>query len=318
MKFPGTILLSILLLLPALAGCGLDAMPTSAIAGPVGSLEASSLGRDAVQLRWKISDTTVTGFEVTWRGERMEDVGEASIGLQNTLRIDGLHAGRYFFQVTPLRNQQRLTPATITWAAASRFDRDSATGAPLRLYELYSTKASGLVLDLASGVPGLTGLRFPPTYPPTPVALMIYTSDLQSSEFSIGPLSAYTSLGGELDSIAAISDISFGVESLDNWFLSYSIDNYIGAGGSLKAFNHLPASTGNNRGIGFFVRVGLGTAAVPYHYARVVIRNNGGRILQGSAPDRYVELEVSFQIEKDLPFARRSPMPVAYRSERRR
>ena len=318
MKFFGTLCLTLLLLHPALAGCGLGESPLSAEAGPVQSLEASSIGPAAVQLRWKLSDTTVTGFDVTWKGELKNDAGEKSLGLSNTLRVDGLHSGRYTFQVTPLRGQERLQPATLTWAAASRFDSDPATGAPLRLYELYSSKASGLVLDLATGLPGLAGLRFPPTYPPTPVALMIYTSDLQSSEFSIGPLSAYTSLGGELDSIAAISDISFGVESLDTWFLTLSIDNYIRDGGSLKAFNRLPASTGNNKGIGFFVRVGLGTAAAPYHYARVVMKNNAGRILQGAAPDRYVELEVSYQVEKELPFARRAPMEVAYYAERRR
>ena len=307
---------SLLLLLCSVNGCTDNAVMSSlAEARTVTSLEASSIRQDAVDLRWQCNDTLVTSFIVSWKGGVLRDSGSLMTDQKQT-RVEGLNGGQYIFRVFPVRNGEQLVPSTIAWAGAQRFDRDPSTGQPLRLYERFSSRASGLVIDITTGNPKLLDLTLPATFPPTPVALQIQTASLNSTEFSIGPPAAYLPTRNWLDSIAAISDVAFAVESLDKWFLSGPIDRLINNDGNVKAFNRIPAVPGNSAGVGFLLRVGFGTDVAPYHYARVFVKNIDGRLLQGTAPDRYVELEISYQVAASLPFAKGGASSVVYRSER--
>jgi hypothetical protein len=122
----------------------------------------------------------------------------------------------------------------------------------------------------------------------------------------IGPVYAITEYKvsaqndfSRMDTTTAISNTTYQVSSLDTWYLSSPLSSLIAVNGNIKAYTLRPAQTGS--GQGFVVRVGT---AANYHYARVVVLSNAGNIIQGAFPNRYVELEVSYQTEANVPYAK--------------
>jgi hypothetical protein len=297
------------LLLLAVAGCKVDTMsdPASALPGPAG-LEASSVGPDAVRLRWPA--TSGAAYKVHWEAVDEKSDSGFVVRAETELVVDGLISGRvYRFTMTPLRDGRVSDPITgaslsIEWAPASRYGggafTSGATIAGVRLYEPGSDSSGGLLLDPQLGGPLRVGINGGSLA----AQLAVWTSSASSNVFSIGPAYAFPSYrnspGFMVDSTVAISVSTQLATSLDTWYSSRSIASFIDPDGAHKAYS-FAALQPDTLGQGFFVRTGHEGA---YHYARVLIRNVEGRLLQGTPPNRYVALDISYQTTPNVPYAR--------------
>jgi hypothetical protein len=89
--------------------------------------------------------------------------------------------------------------------------------------------------------------------------------------------------------------------------MTRSLESYInnsGANqGNISVFT-FPKTQALGQGQGILVRFGNGAAT---HYARVLVVNNGGQLLQGTYPNRFVEVVISYQATPSVPYAKGVP-----------
>jgi hypothetical protein len=299
----------------------------------VSALEANSMSSTSVALRWTASTTTGATYRVVYG---QVDAAGVSLGAMDTLTgvsstsvtVTGLTqvatGGAYKFTVQTVSGTSVSTGASIMWAPAERKTKDALTpSVNLRMYEFASTSGSGLVLDPAKGGPKNVRVRLGGPDPAS-VALAIFNKVADNparytDSFDIGP--AYAMVGfanaDNFDTTAYISVKGYDVNSLDELYLPLSLDNYITAGGAtagnISAFT-LPNTKSDGKGVAFLMRVGNGSAR---HYLRVLVKNVGGKLLQGSGSDRYVEVELSYQAAANVPYAKgvvRAETPATYHS----
>ena len=262
-------------------------------------LQATSLSATSVGLKWVAStDSGAISYTVSWRASDGTDSGSVPSLTTLAYTVNNLSASKgYVFSVYAVRSSVKSTAATITWAGAPRY----GTTTTIRMYETLSSQGSGLTLDPSLGGP--VNARVSASNPnPERVQLAIYTKGSDPNTFSIGAAYAfieYRNVNG-FDQNTFISTSSYPAQSLNEWYSAASIDGMIPSDGNGRAFE-LPISQTGGAGQGFYVRTGT---TGNYHYARVFVKNVGGKLLQGSAPERYVELEISYQQTANLPYAK--------------
>lgn len=273
---------------------------------PPEKLEMSSLSASSVALRWTAShDTGMITYRVSWREANAVGGDSATIdAATNSAVASGLVAGRaYRFSVVALRGGKASSPIGGIWSGAEHYTDDQ--GNAIRIYETASANGAGLTLDPSKGGPKTVGVG---SSNPNPgdVQLAIFTSSQEPNSFEMGPAYAFTEYknADDFDPNTFVSEYSYLAESLGSWYLpeGTSVDRIIPLNGNIRAFTFQVVQSGTS-GQGFYVRTGT---PGNYHYARVFIRNSGGRLLQGTAPNRYVELEISYQLTPNLPFAKRA------------
>ncbi|MBS1912011.1 MAG: fibronectin type III domain-containing protein [Bacteroidetes bacterium] len=266
------------------------------------SLMASSTGPDAVALKWTpATDTGTITFKVAWKSADGTDSGSVSGLTSSTQTVTGLKVGKqYTFSVTAVRGTLSSTAATVDAAGATRYGSTTS----LKLYESVSSLPSGLVVDPALGGPAVVSVSSSnPNL--SNVQLAIYVDTQDPLHFEIGPAYAYDTTiyrnANLFDHNTYISDSTFPAANLDSWYGTGSIAGRFLTTGNVSTFV-LP-DLQSTLGQGLYVRTGT---PGNYHYARLFIKNNGGKLLQGSAPDRYIEVEISYQTGANLPFAKGS------------
>ncbi|HVK37517.1 MAG TPA: fibronectin type III domain-containing protein [Candidatus Kapabacteria bacterium] len=286
----------------------------------VQNLTASSLDASSVSVRWDLPSggTAPTGYRVAWQAL----VGGASGSLDTDLEsatVSGLAPGVYTFSVSSLLGSQVSDPVSIAWAPARRITDLPASGQKIRIYEQASTNHSALSIDAEPGGP-----RTVSTSPGTPgrgqLAVFIEPVAGGDERIILGPLWAITeydvSAGRDLTKVdpeVYISSTTFEAFSLDEWYLAAPLDQLILPGGNSAAF--IFASRGIGISQGFVVRTGV---AGSYHYVRVLAKMVAGSLLQGTSPDRFVELELSYQDVANIPFAKLARTPIGLASTPRR
>jgi hypothetical protein len=257
----------------------------------------------------------VQTYLIAWKSE----TGDSNqvLGITSTeFVVQGLQLGRYRFYVYAKSEAAMSKPAVTEWAIAKYFTQEPG-GVPLRMYEFASSNGAGLVLDPVDGGP--KNISLAQNIPnPGDASLAIFVN--ASGDFLIGPAYALTQYANadNFDSTVYISDSAWPVDSLAAFYLDNSLDNYINNGGAnagnISAFQ-LPQKRSDTKGIGFVVR--HTDANGNFHYARVVVRPDGnGNLLRGSAPDRHVQVEISYQQAPNLPYAkpRAGALKPAYHS----
>jgi len=297
----------LLLFLLALGGC-MNSMvdDPSAPSGDAMPLGVAPLGPSTVRLQWTASGTSDATYYLRWEGVGdMRDTGLV-ITSQTSATVSSLLLGRaYLFTMTPYLNGAFVESQTrsIVWSPSDRYTLDRSGSGTIRLFETGSDSGSGLVLDPVLGGPARVPIAANLSAPAS-VQLALWTVAASSPAFNIGPAHAfpsYRSAGGAgIDSTVAISSTTYLATSLGTWFASTPINRLIDPNGTVKVFS-LPAIQSDGQGQGFYVRTGTPSG---YHYARVLIINVNGQLLQGSSPNRFVELEISYQATPDLPFAK--------------
>jgi hypothetical protein len=184
------------------------------------------------------------------------------------------------------------------------------------MYETSASRGSGLVLDPIKGGPQPISLNY---YESSFVQLALYVTISNVSTFSVGPANAFTQIFHPLspyDHDVFVSSSSIPELNMDAWYSSGPIDQEIPSDGNIRAFD-FPDTQIGGYGQGFYVRTGTTGS---YRYARVFVKNVGGKLLQGTVPERFIELEISYQQAPNVPYAKpamRSAPPGIISTRRR-
>jgi hypothetical protein len=293
-RFLIAVFLSALGYVLSLSGCADNpASPSDALQSlaPL-DLVAVSIDDSTVGLQWGAPDNYVSVYLVSWRGEQQHDTG-SFIASATTVSVGRLHSGQpYIFEVAALRGGSLSPTAEVRWAPAMRFKSESGRDSTIRIYESASSYGSGLAIFSAVGGPRRLSIY-------TQGAQLALTTDQADPDhFEIGTV--YARLGATVDSSVYISTRTYLTASLDDWHHNEDLDADILSDGNRRVF-YLPGTISDELGRGFFVRI---TMQGRDYYGRVLINNVKGRLLQGTPPDRYIEVTVSYQATPDLPFAR--------------
>jgi hypothetical protein len=279
--------------------------------GPA-NLKASSTSATSVALSWDAL-SGATSYRISWTGSGAAGSGSVDNVTGTTYEAEGLTANaQYTFSVAANTADGLSDASTIVWAGADRFNETSTAGQKIRMYEAESTNPSGLNLFVNSA-PRMVSLLPTATGAKAQLAMFIYprTSGGTPDSIIVGPVYALTeyrvSAGNDfsrMDTNVFISGTTYQASSLDTWYLSQPLNQLIDPTSNVKAYKFTPATT---TGQGFIVRTGT---AGNYNYARVVIKALGNSLVQGSYPNRYVELEVSYQTVANLPYAKPGMRPA--------
>lgn len=266
---------------------------------------AVSLSATSVSVKWTAStDTGTITYKVTRAATGSASDTATIENLSGTsATFNGLTASEYTFTIVAVRSGSASTSISVKWAPAARFNSTT-----LKLYEKKSASPSGFSIDAETGGPQPVSLA---VSKPGKAQLAIFVLDSTSNNTNtllIGPAYAfpeYAASGNfnpaKVDSSTYISPTDFVVSSLDTWYSASPIDAVITSSSTTNTAAYTLTGNNLNASRGFFVRTGL---AGNYHYARVFVKATGGKIVQGTYPDRYIEVEVSYQNTPNLPYAK--------------
>lgn len=287
-----------------LVGCNENEDPTDPGTAPNSptALAAQSISEASIGLRWTVSATgsTPTGFVVEYneKGSTTKLEKTVSGSTTNSTTVSSLTEGKIYEFVVYAVNGTEKSPASpkVEWAPARR---------GTQTFRLYSSKnttnGSGLgifrvggpaVLKIANGdewdlcfddkvgdtarigSPGVSNYvddnyQFPGTPPKD--AKIVYINNLVYSN----------------------------VTSLDDIYESTALTLPSNDGERMLLIDSLPASTAGTA----FV---MGTRDVSdgkYYFAKVLLKKSNGTYVQGTGANSYIEVDVSYQTVKDVPYA---------------
>lgn len=194
------------------------------------------------------------------------------------------------------KNDTMSTASRIKWSPAFRFT-NTTNGVAIKLYESASKNGSGLDLYNATG--GSSDVQ------------NIANSNLwnlgintKSGKLVFGSASdlGYTYTKAPQD--AQMATVYFSVNSLDAATDSQAMD---AAAYGLKAQSYDISeleTISPSTGYVFIVRT-MELGQTTYNYAKVFVKRTGGKILQGTGTDRYIEVEVSYQKKAGVAYAKK-------------
>ena len=266
-----------------LAACDPVTPVTVTTPNPVDSLKATSIDAATVRLKWNASTTTnINGYRVTV----LNSASGAAIGTTNvsgtTLDVNGLTAGTvYLFRVQTRTADTVSTAREIRWSPAVRVT--TMQGGAVRIYETASGFGSGLRfqggtalnLTVARGNEWDLGINTRSND-----TLLIGTPDFIGYSAITNPRKTKSgaSLYSNVDSLNQVFDTQVQMDAAGG---NYPIILRNTTKGFVGAFQ-----------------------TVEGNFAKVFFKASpAGVILQGTAPDRYVEVEISYQPVANVPYA---------------
>ncbi|MCS6808961.1 MAG: fibronectin type III domain-containing protein [Bacteroidota bacterium] len=267
-----------------LMACNPSTGPTNVtLPNAVDSLRATSINATTVRLRWTApASPGITGYRVTV----VNTMSGAVIGTTNTastiIDITGLTAGViYAFRVQSRNADTVSAMREIRWSPAVRIT--TMQGGPIRIYETASGFGSGL---------GIQG----------GVALNLTVARGADWDIGIATRSPDTLLIGSpggLGYSAIVRSAQNDTRTGDNLYLNVDSLNQVfdtqiqmGAPGVFP----IPLRT-ITRGFVLAIQTRAG------NFAKIFVKSASGVILQGTSPNRYIEVEVSYQPTPNVPYA---------------
>lgn len=272
---------------------------------PISNLMATSIDSATVALKFDASPSEIEALFKEYVVEISPGTFSPIIIPKGTTvaNITGLpEIKEYTFSIKAVfSNGKASVPVSVKWAPAHRYNFS------IRVYEYASSRGSGLVFQDEDGQPrtltAASNVRWD-------ICL-----DTRNNTYQIGSPKAsdYTNDEGKYnnnDQMARDLDIYKVVENVDNLsdvFDSQGIDKNPNPSQKMIDF------TSKTKGFVLFVK-SYPPGNPSGNFAKVFVKANNGVILQGTAPDRYVELEVSYQKTPGLPYAltgkNNNPAPV--------
>ncbi len=286
------LMLALATALVVLPACESETTPTDPVeTKPVAptALMATSLDADKIALKWTIADDTARkGYVITVKNMTTNQSNDMTVAdeASTNMSISGLTEGVvYSFTVRAINVTVESDPSpTIMWSPAKRFVTN------LKLYETESEQGSGIQLPSTAGLTVAAGDKWD-------ICL-----DTRDESFDIGSptVSSYTDStgtkfikGGLPARVTLLGKVWGNVASLDEVYESVDLTSET-LEESLYNFN---AQNTAGAPFAFVVKTESG------NFAKVLVKAVGGKLLQGTAPDRFVELEVSYQSGADVPYA---------------
>lgn len=266
-------------------------------------LEAKSVNQSSVGLRWTLAandSVTPTGFLVEYgvKGSAVKITLAVNGSASRTVTVPGLNEGVVYEFAVYAKNDtvQSLASPKVEWAPARR-----AEGS-FKLYSSSSsTEGSGLGIFRAAGVPAVLKIANGGEWD-------LCFDDKEAGNPKIGSPgqsryvdAEYKFPNGQLSKTVYINDVVYtNVTSLDDVYESTPLTLPASNGERMFPINGLPNSTS---GIAFVMGTRDETDK-KYNFAKVMLKkqSNGGYIM-GSGSSAYVEVLVSYQTVKDVPYA---------------
>ncbi len=266
---------------------------------PPSNLQALSVNDSTVRLRWSPSPSESNANFGFYRLRIYDDaqgrlVGTLRLGTQTPVDIVGLRSGTvYRFELyavwrdTTRDTAQSVTAAVVRWAPATRYTT-LADGSPIRLYETDSQFPSGLDLEGPDGKPRTLTVAQGNEWD--------LCLDTRGGSWDIGSprLSTYTIANPRrtlIDTLRLRQQKYLQVDSLNQIFETEAF----GAATLAEALANF-----NNQRRGFIIVLRTQDG----NWAKVFVKADAqGNILRGTAPNRYVELEISYQKTPNVPYA---------------
>jgi hypothetical protein len=267
------------------------------------TLEAKSISQTSIGLRWTLAsnDTvTPTGFVVEYRAKG----GSAALTVpvngssSRTATITGLTEGVIYEFAVFAKNDTVTSPASpkVQWAPARR-----GVGTYRLFSSANSTEGSGLAIFRAAGVPAVLKIANGGEWD-------ICFDDKEAGNPKIGSPgqsryvdSEYKFPNGQLSkTVYFYNKVYTNVTSLDDIYESAPLTLPAADGEVMFPINALPNSTD---GIAFV----MGTrdeSDKKYNFAKVMLKKQpGGGYIQSTGASAYVEVTISYQTFKDVPYA---------------
>ncbi len=265
------------------------------------NLMATSADDNTVHLKWSapgdLDATMFDSYTVTYYPEGTGstdaptmDATEADMAFPVTgLDMDKVYT---FEVVTNYTNGETSSMVSINWAPAMRFDmvdantikvyaHTSSLGSGLKLYDdLFEEPELMTVADIAMWNLGLD------------------TKVAGTAKFGSASMLDYTGAATATMS-AELSSVLYPADGLNDRFESESLDMNTF---SQRVEDLSTASSGSKAGVVMYARV---PNADTYNYAKLFVKSVGGSFVQGTAPDQFVEVTISYQANAGFPYAKK-------------
>jgi len=267
----------------------------------VDSLKAGATSETSIKIQWKHSPDR----DSVWFKEYHVEIAPPPPALPwvdtipkniNTVDFTGLNnATRYNFTVYAVSDSAKVsTGRSIEWAASKFFT--TVNGTSIKVYGHASSFGSGLRFY------GFEGATEPSIHNVANGAnwnLGLHTNAAGDIRFGsasvVGPM--YNSWGSSTTPLDAyITDVMYDDAALGGLMLDKDLSTLT----FTKKAIDLKTTT-NAQGAVFFARVGSGATA---NYAKVIVRKSGGNFLQGTAPNQFIEVVISYQTAAGVPYAK--------------
>lgn len=271
------------LALVILVACDPVTPVTVTVPNAVDSLKATSINAATVRLKWNASSTTnINGYRVTI----LNTVSGATIGTVNvagtTIDVNGLTAGTvYLFRVQTRTADTVSTAREIRWSPAVRVT--TMQGGAIRIYETASGFGSGLAIQ------GGTALNL------TVARGADWDFGIETRSTDTLRIGSPGSLGYSSIVRAATADTRTGDQlylNVDSLSQVFDTQVQMGSAGSFA----IPLRT-ITKGLVLAIQTRAG------NFAKIFVKSANNSLLQGTAPNRYVEVEVSYQPVANVPYA---------------
>ncbi len=299
-----------------LAGCedNTTNTPVTFIPAPPSNLMALSLSDTSVRIKWtpspSESNAEFKGYRVTVTSGT-QTFNPLTLGKGQTIvDVLGLDAGKtYSFTVVAYTNDTVSSSISIQWAGAKRFRG-------IRAFETSSSNGSGIRLLDGSNLTIANGTEWD-------VCLDTRQEQGKPDNWAFGSprASTYTDDEGKFIRGARAGQLAKATIIFCDSTAPQNVTPYFVVADSLEAvFDSKAIGTGKairqimlenlqaqSKNMIFYAMVApdnsLNPPTTQYRYAKIMLKAQGGAILQGTAPNRYVEIDYSIQTAVGVPYA---------------
>lgn len=289
--------------------CNENESPTDPVATAPNAptaLAAQSVNGTTIGLRWTAPATgvTPTSYEVEYNAQGTTTKLTKTVSTGTSTTIDGLTAGTVYEFVVYAYNgtAKSVASSLVRWAPAAR------STASLRLYGSNSSNGSGLGIFL-NGT-GRTGGPAILTTANGDEWDICFDDDVATSPRIGSPgQSSYVPdkttgqfRNGKVARVIVIAQKQYtDITSLDEIFESEALTLPAQGG---EAMLSIAANQAGTKNFAFVIGSDNGDGTV--NYAKILVkRGSNGAFVQGTGNDTYVDVDVSYQTVKDVPYALR-------------
>lgn len=299
--------LAILVLIFTLTSCDSDinTNPTPSTNGvlPPSDIEVSTRNETTIAFRWKRTkgDTSIhTGYEITAKpGSGSPFTRSINVSDSSEFLFTGLNEGTiYEFRIRTISGMsQSSNSVDIQWSPARRTTKNA------RIYSSSSTFGSGIELSSGSTFTIEDADKWDLCFDDKNGQLLI-GSPKKSSYVN----NSFLFPNGKSPKLVRIRNLTTQAATLDDIWETISLGNGNQIGDASYQFQEQMIKLNDYQpmkgGIGFVVTVvNTSSTGNPINFAKVLVKSTGNSFVQSTGDNRYLELEVSYQPNINVPFA---------------
>lgn len=268
---------------------------------PISNLMATSVDDETVRLKFDLSPSETNTL---FKDYELVVTPGASAPMTfpkntNLVVVSGLSEGTvYKFEIVArYTNDSISTVTSIEWSPATRFNLNN-NDQTIKVYETASDLGSGLRMF------ALDPDNAPRTYTVANGAEWDLAIDSRNSKILFGSATKVDYNYATDPKPTQLLDVYFEADSLNALFDSQAMNAGTRDSKYAERTFDLTALT-STKNLVFYVRK-YEPGQTRYNYAKVLLKKNpnGAGYLQGSAPNRYLEFQISYQKTADVPYAK--------------